>query len=185
MGARETVSSPGAFPLAGPRDESMPESFDIHAEVRYSDALLASLACFRSRAPLVLWTYASALAGSLVGSWLVGGVFAWLFPALAIFGAGTVALVAGLIRRDFRNAGGRPRHMRFHVCESGVEIRAAGRGDWVTWEDLWEVGETGRSFFFSPSPGELYVIPKRCCDATTVAGLRETVRGARGPATRP
>lgn len=162
----------------------MPESFDIFAEVGYFDALFASLARVRRRAPLALGAYGLALGASVAASWLVGGVIVWLAAALALTGAGIVALVAGLTHRDFRKSGGRPKRFRYHVCESGVEIRSVGRGDWVIWEDLWDFGETSRSFVLSPSPGEQYVIPKRCCDGATVAAMRESLRMARGLAAR-
>ena len=162
----------------------MPESFEIVAEVRYSDALLAAFAQFRRRAPALLVLYVAALATSLAGYWIAGGGYAWLAAATAATGAGIVAVVGWLTLRDFRRSGGRPLRMRYHVCGSGVEIRAAGRGDWVAWEDLWDAGETSRSFVLSPSPGEQYVIPKRYCDRATTDGLRQALRSGGAVAVR-
>lgn len=161
--------------MASPAN-SVPESFEIVAEVRYSDALLAALAQFRRRAPLLLAVYVAGLAASVAGSWIAGGRYGWLAAAMVATGVGLVSLVASLTLRDFRRSGGRPLRMRYRVCGSGVEIVAAGRGDWVAWEDLWDAGETSRSFVLSPSPGEQYVIPKRCCDREAAAGLRHALR---------
>ena len=157
-------------------EESVSDSFEIVAEVRYSDALFAALAQFRRRAPIALAVYAVVFGLSAAGALTVGGRYVWLATFLAVAAAGLVSLVGWLTFRDFRSAGGRPLRMRYHVCGSGVEIRAAGRGDWVAWDDMWDAGETGRSFVLSPSPGEQYVIPKRCCDKETAAGLRQTLR---------
>ena len=169
--------------MASPAD-SVPESFEIVADVRYSDALFAALAQFRRRARVILVLYAASLAASVVGSWIVGGLYAWLAVAMVGTGIGLVSLIAWLTFVDFRRSGGRPVRMRYHVCGSGVEIIAAGRGDWVTWEDLWDAGETSRSFVLSPSPGEQYVIPKRCCDREAAAGLRQAFRGSGAVPTR-
>lgn len=166
------------------RPEPVPASFEIVAEVRYADALLAALSQFRRRAPVALVIYGLALAASLAGSWVTGGAFFWLAGVAGALGCATVALVAWTTHRDFQRSGGRPLRMRYHVCSSGVEIRAAGRGDWVAWEDLWDAGETSRSFLLSPAPGEHYVIPKRCCDSAAASRLREALRGGASLAIR-
>ena len=155
-------------------------SFDIVAELRYGDALTAALSRFAVRAPRALALYVLLLLGSLAGSLVSGGAFGWLATALAGAGIAVVALVACLARRDF---GGRskPKRLRYHFCGSGIEVLSAGRSDWIAWEDLWDVGETRRSFLFSPGPDEQYVLPKRCCRGRE-GELRALIRGAAQPA---
>lgn len=137
-------------------------SFDIVAELRYGDALMGALSQFARRARSVLALYAVVLLGSVAGSLVTGGAFGWLAIAVAGIGIALVSLVALLARRDFGTRG-KPRRLRYHVCGSGIEVHSAGRSDWIAWEDLWDFGETRRSFLFSPAPGEQYVLPKRCC----------------------
>ncbi len=161
-----------------PSQELGTRSLEIVADIRYSDAVHATLAQFSRRARFGLWTYAVSLAVSMAAAWLVGGALAWLPAVLGAVGCAAVSLAAWVARRDFRKSGGKPLRMRYHICGSGVEILAAGRGDWVAWENVWDAGETRRSFLVSPGPGEHYVIPKRCCDAAAVESLRETLRSA-------
>ncbi len=159
--------------------------FEIVADIRYSDAVLATLAQFRLRARSGVLAYAVVLVSSIGATWVTGGALFWLPAAVASGGCTVVAAIIWLVRRDFRRSGGKPLRMRFHVCGGGIEIRAAGRGEWVAWEDVWDAGETRRSFLVSPRPGEHYVIPKRYCDSAAVGNLRmrlfqreASVRGA-------
>ncbi|MDE0108521.1 MAG: YcxB family protein [Bryobacterales bacterium] len=150
-----------------------PSSFEIAAEVRYGDALAAALSqCWR-RAPVALAVYLTGLVASIAAGWLSGGTLAWLAVVGAVPGVAVIAFVAATARLDFKRGGGRPLRMLYHVCGSGIEIRAARRSDWIAWDDLWGASETRRSFLLSPSPGEQYVIPKRCCDAGRAEALRE------------
>ena len=158
-----------------------PASLAIDAEIRYSDALLAGAAQFVRRARPGLAVYGLLLAASAAG-WLAGSaVSGWVALALAAAGAALPGAMAWLVRRDFRARGGKPLRLRYHVCGSGIEVQAPGRSDWLAWDDLWDVGETRRSFLVSPAPGEQYVIPKRCCGESVAGRLRETLR-ALGPA---
>lgn len=158
---------------AAPAPEHDPESFEIAAEIRYGDALAAALSqCWR-RAPTALAVYLTGLVALIVAGWLSRGELAWLAVVGAAPGVAAIAFVAATARLDFKRGGGRPLRMRYHVCGSGVEIRAARRSDWIAWDDLWGASETRRSFLLSPSPGEQYVIPKRCCDAGRAEALRE------------
>lgn len=160
-----------------------PGGLSIDAEIRYSDALLAGAAQFVRRARSGLAVYGLLLAASTAG-WLAGsGASGWAAFALAAAGAALPGLMAWLVRRDFRARGGRPLRLRYYVCGSGIEVQAPGRCDWLAWDDLWEAGETRRSFLVSPGPGEQYVIPKRCCGAAMAGRLRETLL-ALGPASR-
>lgn len=159
--------------------ETAAASFDIVAEVRYGDALTAALSRFVRLAPRVLGLYALLLLGSVAGSLMAGGAFGWLATAIAIPGIALVSLVALLTRLDF-GFRGKPRRLRYHFCGSGIEVLSAGRSDWIAWEDLWDVDETRRSFQFSPSPGEHYVLPKRCCRGIEQE-LRLLIRGAAQP----
>ena len=65
--------------------------------------------------------------------------------------------------------------MAYRLSEAGVEIRRAGRTDWIPWDELWDAAETRRSYLLCPAPGEQYVIPKRCCDADARYGLRAVI----------
>lgn len=155
-------------------------SFDIVAELRYGDALMAALSRFARRAPRVLALYVLLLLGSLAGTLVSGGAFAWIATVIAGSGIALVSLVALLARRDFGSRG-KPRRLRYHFCGSGIEVHSAGRSDWIAWEDLWEAAETHRSFLFSPSPEAQYVLPKRCCRGIE-RELRGLIRGAARPA---
>lgn len=159
-----------------------PISFEIAAEVRYGDALAAALSqCWR-RAPTALAVYLAGLVALIAAGYLSGGALAWLAVVGAVPGVAAVAFAAATARLDFKRGGGRPMRMHYHVCDSGVEIQAARRSDWIAWDDLWAASETRRSFLLSPSPGEQYVIPKRCCDAGRADALRELL--GRVPASR-
>lgn len=163
--------------------EHDPISFEIAAEIRYGDALAAALSqCWR-RAPAALTVYLTGLVALIVAGYLTGGALAWLAVVGAVPGVAAVAFAAATARLDFKRGGGRPLRMLYHVCGSGVEIRAARRSDWIAWDDLWEASETRRSFLLSPSPGEQYVIPKRCCDAGRAEALRQLL--GRALASRP
>lgn len=169
------------------RADSSPEhdssSFEIAAEIRYGDALAAALSqCWR-RAPTALAVYLTGLAALIAAGWLAGGALAWLAAFGAAPGVAAIAFAAATARLDFKRCGGRPLRMHYHVCGSGVEIRAARRSDWIAWDDLWGASETRRSFLLSPSPGEQYVIPKRYCDASRVEALRALL--GRALASRP
>ena len=153
--------------------EHDPESFEIAAEVRYTDALAASLSQFWRRAPVTLVAYVTVVVALTAVGWLTAGALAWLALLAAVPGLAALALVAWTTWLDFKRGGGKPLRMRFHVCGSGVEIYAARRSDWIAWDDLWGASETRRSFLLAPSPSEQYVIPKRCCDAHRAAALRE------------
>ncbi len=160
--------------------EINPTSFEIDAEVRYSDALWAGLGQFLRRARAVLALQGLLVAGLAAAAWLTGRAgFGWTALALAILGALPFAFIAWLTQRDYRVRGGRSHRLLFHVCPSGLEIRSAGRRDWLLWDELWDAGETRRSFLLSPSPEEQYVIPKRCCAAAAAQQLRVLVREAR------
>ena len=153
--------------------EHDPVSFEIAAEIRYGDALAAALSqCWR-RAPTALAVYLTGLVALIAAGCLSGGALVWLAVVWAAPGLAAAAFVAAAARLDFKRGGGRPLRMRYHVCDSGVEIRAARRSDWIAWDDLWAASETRRSFLLSPSPGEQYVIPKRCCGAGHAEALRE------------
>ncbi len=155
-----------------PPPEPAPESFEIDAEVRYADALSAALVQGWRRAPGALAVYCIAVPCLLAAAWLSSGALAWLAVIVGAPGVAAVAAVAWLTRQDFRRSGGKPQRMRYHVCASGIEVSAARRSDWIAWDDLWDAGETRRSFLLRPSPGEQYVIPKRCCRDGAAAGLR-------------
>ena len=158
--------------------EHGPGSFEITVEVRYGDALAAALAqCWR-RAPVALAVYLTGLAVLIGAAWLTVGTLAWLAATAAAPGLAVIALVAWLTRLDFKRSGGKPKRMRYHVCESGIEINAGRRSDWIAWDDLWGASETWRSFLLSPSPSEQYVIPKRCCDAARAEALRRSLGSA-------
>ena len=158
--------------------EHGPGSFEIAADVRYGDALAAALSQFWNRAPVALAVYLAALFALISAAWFTGAALAWLAAVAAVPGLAAIALVAWMTRLDFQRSGGKPRRMRYHVCDSGIEISAARRSDWIAWDDLWGARETRRSFLLSPSPSEQYVIPKRCCDAARVQALRELLDGA-------
>ncbi len=160
--------------------EHDPGSFEIAVDVRYGDALAAALSqCWR-RAPVALAVYLTGLVALISAAWLTVGALAWLAATAAAPGLAAIALVAWLTRLDFKRSGGKPKRMRYHVCDSGIEINAARRSDWIAWDDLWGASETGRSFLLSPSPSEQYVIPKRCCDVARIEALRELLGSALG-----
>ena len=152
--------------------EHDPISFEIAAEVRYGDALAAALSQCWHRAPSAVAVYLAVLVVLMAAGWLSGGALAWLTVVGALPGVAAVAFVAATARLDFKRVGGRPLRMVYHVCGSGIEIRAARQSDWIAWDDLWGASETRRSFLLSPSPGEQYVIPKRCCDPSHAEALR-------------
>ncbi len=152
-----------------------PETFEILAEVRYGDALHGALAQFARRARAALAVYGASVGLAVAAAAIWGGAVTWAAAVAAAPGCLALALACWLTRKDFRKSGGRPRRLLYRVAASGVEIRAAGRSDWIAWEDLWDVGETRRSFLLSPGPGQQYVIPKRCCRGSTPARLREAL----------
>lgn len=152
-------------------------SFDIVAEIGYADALAAALSHPARKAPAVLATYTVLAASLAAAALLTDGVFVWLAVGWLTPGATAVALVAWLTYRDFRARNGRPFHLRYHFCGSGVEILSGGRSDWIAWEDLQDGYETRRSFLLSPAPGQQYVIPKRCC-GSAADDVRNALRAA-------
>ena len=157
--------------------ESSLSSFDIVAEIGYSDALAAALFQPARKAPIVLAGYA-VLGACLAASALVAdGIFVWLAVGWFTPAVTSVALVAWLTFRDFRVRNGRPFRLRYHFCGSGVEILSRGSSDWIAWEDLQDGCETRRSFLLSPARGEQYVIPKRCCGSAT-DDVRKALRAA-------
>ena len=149
------------------------DSFEIAVEVRYGDAVAASLSQFWRRAPVTFAVYLAVVTVLTAMGWLTAGALAWLAILAAMPGVFAIAFVGWATWLDFKRGGGKPLRMRFHVCGSGVEIYAARRSDWIAWDDLWGASETRRSFLLAPSPSEQYVIPKRCCDAGRAAALRE------------
>ena len=160
-------------------------SFEIDAEVRYGDALLAAMTQFRRRSRTLLWGYGTLVAGFAVAGWISGSPAIWWgVLAMAILGALPPILMTWLTWRDFRASGGKALRTRYRVCESGVEVRAAGRVDWLTWEDIWQAGETRSSFLLSPTPHEQYIIPKRCCGECVAAQLRSVLRSVASLAER-
>ncbi len=157
--------------------DSPHSSFEIVAEIGYSDALGAALSQPVRRAPAVVAVYFLVFVCLAATAGVAGGVFVWLAVGWAAPGVAAVALVAGLTFQDFKARSGRPLRLRYHFCGSGVEIRAGGRSDWIAWEDLQDAAETRRSFLLSPARGEQYVIPKRCC-GRAVENVREAFRAA-------
>ncbi len=154
-------------------------SFDIDAEVRYSDSVIAALWPSRRRA-LVFGVCFAILA---LGAWRGDGFYDWALAAALVLVLGVHLAVVWLLRLDYRKAGSKPRSIRYHVCGSGIEIQGAGRrSEWVEWGDLVEVRETPRSFLVRPSDAEQYVIPKRCCDGDRTERMREALRRCYAPA---
>lgn len=169
----------------GAEPEKPRVSFEIDVEVRYADALLGAMTQFTRRSRTLLWGYGTVVAGFAVAGWISGSSAIWWgVLVMAIVGALPPMLMTWLTWRDYRARGGKALRMRYHVCESGVEVRAAGRVDWLTWEDVWQAGETRSSFLLSPTPYEQYVIPKRCCGERVVAQLRNVLRSVASHAAR-
>ena len=154
-------------------------SFNIDAEVRFSDSLIAALWPSRRRA----FVFGVCFAILALGAWQGDGFSDWALAAALLLVGGVHAVVAWVLRVEYRKAGSRPKRMRFHVCGSGIEIQGAGRrSEWVEWADLVEVRETPRSFLLRPSRSEQYVIPKRCFDANRKELMRDAVRRCHVPA---
>ena len=154
-------------------------SFEIDAEVRFGDSLLAALWPPRRR----VITFSACL-GFLFGGSLLGfDYFPWFFAFGVLIAVGVHAGVAWLVHYEYQAAGGTARRMRFHVCGSGVEVRGdRGRQEWITWGDMLDVRETPLSFLLRPSDIEQYVIPKRCFDSDRKKQMREILRRCYRPA---
>ena len=153
--------------------------FDIDVEVRYRDALVAAVWPSRRRAVV----FAACFAVLAVGAWTGDGFYDWAAATAVVLVAGVHLTAACVLRADYRRAGGRPRRMLFHVCESGIEIRGAGRrNDWIDWDDLAEIREIPGSFLIRPSGVEQYVVPKRCLDPGHTHRMREALRRFRNSA---
>ncbi len=151
----------------------------ISADVGYWDALLGAVAQARRRAPAWVSAYALAVPVALAAGWLVSPALAWLGAVAALPVVAVASAVAWSTRADMRRAGTGVPRILYHVCESGLEVRRAGRSDWIAWEELWDITETRRSFLVCPSRREQYVIPKRCCDPGALDALRAVIFWAR------
>ena len=157
--------------------ESPHLSFEIVAEIEYSDALAATLSQPARKAPAVVAVYVLLAACLAAAALVANGAFVWFAIGWLAPGVTAVGLVAGLTFRDFKARSGRPLRLRYHFCDSGVEIRSGGRSDWIAWDDLQDGCETRRSFLLSPARGEHYVIPKRCC-GSAADDLRKVLRAS-------
>ncbi len=167
--------------MADPWVPTEPVHFEVFAEIRPSDALRAALAQFIRRAPRLARAYLALFAMTLLSAILLGGS-AWFGWALvAVVGIATIAVLAWVSRLGLRARGGRPVRLLYHFCDSGFEVRLEGRSDWVAWDDLWDVGETGSSFLLSPSADTQYIVPKRACPdrVAQIRGLLEAVAAGR------
>lgn len=156
--------------------------FDIKAEVGLRDAMLATLWPTRNRALCLGVCFA--ILGTV--AWFRDGFADWALAAVVLFVGGAHFLAGCLVYASYANSGGKPARMRYHVCESGFEVRGAGFvTDWIVWEDVHSVRETPGSFVLRPTGSEQYVVPKRCCTGEFAARMRDAVRHCRQPATRP
>lgn len=156
-------------------------SFDIDAEVRFGDSLIATLWPSGRRAMV----FGASFAILLLGAWTGDGFYDLALAAAVLVVTGVHAAVAWVLHLEYRRAGGKPKRIRYHVCGSGIEIQGAGHSsEWVEWSALVEVRETPRSFLLRPSDVEQYVIPKRCCDGDRKERMREAVRRCYLPARR-
>ena len=158
---------------------SVDSGFEIDAEVRFSDSLIATLWPSRQRGVKV----GACLAILAVGAWLGEDLYDWAFAVAVFLVASVHAAVACLVYLDYRNAGSKPKRIRYHICGSGFEASdASDRSEWIPWADLVQARETPCSFLLRPSDVEHYVIPKRCCQGDRAEHLREALRRCYVPA---
>ena len=163
---RQDAGGTGSAPVSGH------DSFDIEAEVRFGDSLIAAVWPSRQRT-LVFGVCFAILA---VGAWMGDGFYDWALVLAVLLVAGVHIAVAWLLRLDYRQAGNRPKRICYHVCGSGIEVRDTGRrSEWVEWGDLLETRETPCSFLLRPSDVEQFVIPKRCCEGDRKERMREAL----------
>ena len=154
-------------------------SFDIDAELRFGDSLLAALWPPRRRA--IAFGICFAI---LFGGWLLGfDYYVWILALTALLVVAVHVGIAWLVHREYQVAGGTPNRMTYHVCGSGVEVRGdRGRQEWIAWGDMLDVRETPLSFLLRPSDVEQYVIPKRCFNGHRLMQMREILRRCYLPA---
>ena len=71
-------------------------------------------------------------------------------------------LPTGAPRASFKRAAARAATMRYRFSPAALEISSEARSGWLPWEAISKAFETKRSFLLFLSPGEHYVVPKRC-----------------------
>ena len=172
--ARELPGSDGMHHAALP-DSPQVGTVLISAEVGYVDAMLAAFSQARRRAAGPLAAYASLVGAGVTASLVWPSSLFWLGPLILLPGLLGVLALGWATRVDFAKGGAGTPRIYYHLTESGVEIRRMGRSDWITWHELWDAVETGRSFLLCPSGADQYVIPKRCCSAGASVALRTVV----------
>ncbi len=115
-------------------------------------------------------TYGGEFAGS-PAILLLGFTLLLVLPGLAL------ALVYWSASSQFERAAPQAPTMRYRFSPEALEISSEVRSGWLPWEAVSEAFETKKSFLLFLSPGEHYVVPKRCVPcADNIDRLRDLLR---------
>jgi hypothetical protein len=166
-------------------------TLDVRVKLELADALRGRLWLFWRRSKVLCGLYALFVVGYAVAKFngiidpLPGAAFgengAPLLAAMILLPAALMSAVYVGTKRAFDRAHRIHPALRFHFCDSGVQIDSRRNSDWIAWEDIVEAVESSQGFFVFPSPNEHYLVPKRAIAAPGgVEQLREIFRAKLG-----
>lgn len=160
------------------------EAIEIEVDLERDDLVHASYALFFRRARFVLPLHGLLVLTGLALVVTYGGEFTGS-PALVLFGVLLLLALPGLALAlvywsaagQFERAAPRAATMRYRFSAEALEISSEFRSGWLPWEAISEAFETKKSFLLFLSPGEHYVVPKRCFpNAGDIDRLRALLR---------
>ena len=185
------VRARGLAPSSLCRDRTMSTAdpacaapIEVAVDLELDDLVHASYALFLRRARFVLALHGLLVLTGVAVAVAYGGEFTGN-PALVLFGVVLLLALPGVAlglvywsaASQFERGAPLAATMRYRFSPTALEIGSKIRSGRLPWEAISEAFETKRSFLLFLSPGEHYVVPKRCFpNCFDVDRLRELLR---------
>jgi hypothetical protein len=177
--------------LTGPSIQQ-PTQVYLNVRLERADVVQAALALFFRRAKwmIIVWDAAFVAVVVVVAlDWPKEGLLARPLGIAALVLVMLPVLVIGALfwsaRRQFERASSDPQTIRYHFCADGLDVGSQKRAGWLPWEAFSGAVETGSAFLLFLTPGEHYLLPKRCFDnSSDVDAVRRLLRQELGSRAR-
>ena len=165
-------------------DPACAPPIEVAVDLELEDLVHASYALFFRRARFALVLHGFLVLTGVVVAVVYGGTFSGN-PALVLFGVVLLLVLPGLAlglvywsaASQFQRGAPHAATMRYRFSPTALEIGSKIRAGRLPWQAISEAFETKKGFLLFLSPGEHYIVPKRCFPkAGDVDRLRELLR---------